>query len=75
MGTVTGMSAFRWRYEAGDGSPVHTADLPEGAFPSQADAESWVGETWRELLEAGVHQVVLLEGEREVYGPMGLSTP
>jgi hypothetical protein len=72
MGTVTGMSAFRWRYEAGDGSPVHTADLPEGAFPSQADAESWVGETWRELLAAGVDQVSLLRDGELVYGPMSL---
>jgi hypothetical protein len=45
------------------------------SFPSQADAESWVGENWRELLAAGVAQVTLLEGDREVYGPMGLSTP
>jgi hypothetical protein len=53
---------------------------PEGVpapeqFPSQADAESFIGESWRELLAGGVHQVTLFEGDREVYGPMGLSTP
>ena len=43
------------------------------SFPNQSDAESWIGETWRDLLEAGVHQVVLYEGDRRVYGPMGLN--
>jgi hypothetical protein len=44
-------------------------------FTSQGDAESWVGECWRELLEDGVDSVVLLEGDREVYGPMSLAPP
>lgn len=68
--------AWTWRYEAADGSPVQ----PDGVaapeqFPNQSDAESWIGESWRDLLAAGVHQVTLLEGDREVYGPMGLSAP
>lgn len=42
------------------------------SFPTQSDAESWIGETWRQLLDAGVDQVSLLEGDRVVYGPMGL---
>ena len=68
--------AWTWRYEGPDGTPVQPSGLPPSpAFPSQADAESFVGESWRELLEAGVHQVTLLDGDREVYGPMGLSTP
>ena len=41
-------------------------------FPTQADAESWVGETWRELAEAGVSAVTLFEGDRKAYGPMSL---
>ena len=41
-------------------------------FPSQSDAESWIGEVWRDLLEDGVEQVTLFEGDREVYGPMSL---
>ena len=36
------------------------------------DAESWVGETWKELLEGGIDQVVLLEDGEKVYGPMNL---
>ena len=65
-----------WRYEGPAGKPVELTDGPEQeSFPSQADAESWVGETWRELLEGGVHQVTLLDGDHRVYGPMGLSVP
>ena len=40
---------------------------------SQADAESWLGEQWRELAEQGVAQVTLLDSGTEVYGPMPLS--
>ena len=68
--------AWTWRYEGPDGSAVEPDGVaPPEAFPNQSDAESWVGETWRELLAAGVHQVTLFEGDRKVYGPMGLSTP
>jgi hypothetical protein len=68
------MSAtWTWRYERADGSVVDPA--PEGApaaFPAQADAETWIGEEWRGLLDAGVDAVTLLEGDRVVYGPMSL---
>lgn len=64
---------WTWRYEGPDGEPVDAAQGPEQeAFPTQADAESWVGETWRELRSAGVHAVTLYEGDRKAYGPMGL---
>ena len=43
-----------------------------GRCPSQADAETWVGESWQELLAAGVEQVHLLNGGERVYGPMSL---
>jgi hypothetical protein len=69
------MSTFTWRYEGADGSTVSAAQLPASAFPSQADAESWVGETWRELLAAGVDQVSLLRDGDVVYGPMSLQPP
>ncbi|MCU0301336.1 MAG: glycine/betaine/sarcosine/D-proline family reductase selenoprotein B [Candidatus Nanopelagicales bacterium] len=45
---------------------------PAEGFPSQAEAETWVGEVWRELLEAGVDAVILFEDGRRVYGPMSL---
>lgn len=69
--TVAAMG-WTWRYETRDGTVLERADLPSTAFPSQADAESWVGEAWRDLLAAGVDQVVLLEDDTVVYGPMGL---
>jgi hypothetical protein len=68
---------WTWRYEDSSGVPVTPDEsAPQAdAFPSQADAESWIGETWRELLAAGVQQVTLFEGDRKVYGPMGLDAP
>lgn len=66
--------AWMWRYESADGAPVGAGTAPAAeAFPSQADAETWLGENWRELLHAGVHQVSLLDGERVVYAGMGLN--
>ena len=41
-------------------------------FPSQGEAESWLGETYPDLLASGVSAVSLFEGDRPVYGPMGL---
>lgn len=68
---------WTWRYEDPTGGPVEpSGEVPvNDGFPNQADAESWIGEHWRALLAAGVGQVVLLEGDREVYGPMGLDSP
>ncbi len=62
--------AWTWRLLDEGGEPMDTPASPE--FPAQADAESWVGEEWPELAEAGVGAVTLLEGDREVYGPMSL---
>ena len=45
---------------------------PEGGFPTQADAETWVGEVWPDLLDGGIEAVNLYEDERMVYGPMSL---
>jgi hypothetical protein len=68
--------AWTWRYESEGGAPVAEAAAPAvETFTSQADAETWLGENWRELLHAGVFQVTLLDDEREVYGPMGLNAP
>ncbi len=63
---------WTWRYEKADGEVVSSSDLPEAIFASQGDAESWLGENWRGLLEAGVDQVTLLEDDRTEYGPMSL---
>ena len=47
--------------------------LDANAQATQGDAETWIGEMWRELVDAGIDAVVLLEDGREVYGPMSLS--
>lgn len=62
---------WTWRYEKADGT-VLDEPAPE-RFTNKSDAESWLGESWRDLLEAGVHQVTLIEDDRVEYGPMGLS--
>jgi hypothetical protein len=62
-----------WRFEDAAGQEVDVPSEYAGRrFASQADAESWVGETWAELAEVGVDAVTLLEAERVVYGPMSL---
>ncbi len=63
--------SWNWRCETREGTQVRPERLPE-SFPSQGDAETWLGETWRDLLGAGVDQVTLVEDGREVYGPMSL---
>ena len=63
--------AWTWRFERADGTEVEPAVQPE-EFSTQGDAESWLGEVWRELAEGGADQVVLLEEGSTVYGPMSL---
>lgn len=57
---------WTWRYEDADGRPVPAPPSTE-SFGTKGDAESWLGETWRELLDGGVQSVVLLEGDRVEY--------
>jgi hypothetical protein len=56
--------AWTWRYEDADGKPV---DGPSEAFSSQSDAESWLGQSWRELLATGIVTAVLVEDGRDEY--------
>ena len=60
-----------WRLETADGTPLPTPASPPHA--SQSDAESWLGESWRELAQRGVAQVSLFDDATLVYGPMPLS--
>ncbi|WP_018654878.1 hypothetical protein [Actinomadura flavalba] len=59
---------WSWRLEKAGGQDAGTS--PE-TFPTQSDAESWLGEHWRTLKADGVDRVTLLEGDRAVY-PMSL---
>ncbi|MCF2531200.1 hypothetical protein [Yinghuangia soli] len=61
---------WQWRYENAAGAVVPGPKSEE--FSNQSDAESWLGENWRGLLDAGVEQVSLLEGEEVVYAAMSL---
>jgi hypothetical protein len=56
--------AWTWRYEDGDGRAV---EGPSEAFASQSDAESWVGQTWRQLASTGIITVILLDDDRVEY--------
>ena len=75
-GDPTPRTSWRWRFEDQSGAEVRLAGGGTASgvtgFPSQSDAESWIGEVWRDLLDDGVEQVTLFEGDREVYGPMSL---
>jgi hypothetical protein len=42
-------------------------------FPTQGEAETWLGEFYPDLLDAGVRAVSLHESDRRVYGPMALT--
>jgi hypothetical protein len=55
---------WSWRYEGTDGAQVSG---PAETFGSQADAESWIGQAWRELATSGVTSVSLVEDDRVEY--------
>ncbi|MDN5762445.1 MAG: hypothetical protein L0H41_09035 [Microlunatus sp.] len=58
--------AWRWV-----GKPTIPSEF-ERTWPSQGDAETWLGEYYPDLREAGVRTVALYEEDRLVYGPMSL---
>jgi len=64
---------WSWQMHPAAGAEVpESATQPAGGFPTQAEAETWVGEMWRELLDGGIDAVTLYEDQRLVYGPMSL---
>jgi len=63
--------AWTWRLESADGTLLEGLASP--THQNQSDAESWLGEQWRELAADGVARVTLIEDGAEVYGPMSLS--
>ncbi len=58
---------FRWRYLDTAGAETGSSE----SFADRASAEAWLGESWTDLLAGGVEEVVLLEGQHELYR-MGL---
>jgi hypothetical protein len=69
--TLSAMT-WTWQYQKADGTAATARGLPRETFGSQGDAETWLGEHWRSLLESGVDQVSLLDDGRTEYGPMSL---
>ncbi len=64
--------AWLWLLENVEGEAVEAASVPD--FSTQSDAETWIGETWRDLADAGAVQASLFEDNRLVYGPMSLES-
>lgn len=63
---------WHWRTGPTSGSRGAAKALNPERFPTQGEAENWLGETYPDLLESGVLAVSLYEGDRRVYGPMSL---
>jgi len=61
---------YLWRYadEAGV-----VAEGPAVEFGSQEAAESWLSESYNDLLEDGITAVSLFNDLQAVYGPMALA--
>lgn len=60
---------WKWKYEDESGNAVGES----AEFESQSDAETWIGTEFEALLDDGVAQVNLYDGDDQVYGPMLLS--
>ena len=67
--------SWHWRLEDPSGAAVEPSSIgvEVADTDNQGDAESWLGETWRDLLARGVATVSLKNGDDVAYGPMGLA--
>jgi len=87
IGSVAPVASWSWTLAGADGAPLEASPAgavpggdqapqqPAAGFPVQADAETWMGESWRALLAAGVEQAWLRQGDAPVYGPIALRPP
>ncbi|HKN42727.1 MAG TPA: hypothetical protein VJW23_02295 [Propionibacteriaceae bacterium] len=66
--------SWRWVPDHKPSPSRSHADSPSinRTFPTQGEAETWLGEFYPSLLRAGVRAVSLYEADRLVYGPMSL---
>jgi len=73
--TTLAAMTWTWRLEDPNGATLDPAALGVEVPPAdnQGDAESWLGENWRDLLARGVATVSLFDGDTKAYGPMGLA--
>ena len=58
---------WTWTYANESGTAVSPASGTGEAFAGQADAEAWIGENFRTLLDEGVDTVRLLEDGSVTY--------
>ena len=63
---------WTWTFFGMDAKAMTGEGLVTTGFPSQSDAENWLGEQWRDLADAGVEAVTLQHEGAVVYGPMSL---
>ncbi|CAM3327913.1 hypothetical protein [Stackebrandtia soli] len=63
---------WTWHFEDAEGNPVVGPE--SDGHGNQGDAESWLGEVWRELAEAGAVTATLKEDDRTEY-QMSLASP
>lgn len=68
---------WSWRFLDSSNAQVGPDDLSEQVaipddFGSQSDAETWLGEVWRDLFALGVESVTLIRDGAVEYGPMSL---
>jgi hypothetical protein len=62
--------SWTWRLESASGAPLSEPAVP--VQHSQSDAETWLGETWRQLADAGVAKATLYRDGAPVYDPIPL---
>lgn len=67
---------FHWDLTLSPTSESTPEDLTaaglDATFPTQAEAEAWLGEQYILLQDYGVEAVTLVKGDATVYGPMSL---
>lgn len=68
---------WTWKLVDADGAGLDVVMTASGSgsrdFASQSDAETWLGEAWRELAAQGVAAASLTVDGRVHYGPMPLA--
>ncbi|WP_026929997.1 hypothetical protein [Glycomyces tenuis] len=55
---------WTWQIEDADGNAL---EVPDTDLGSQGDAESWLGERWRDFVADGATTAVLQEDGRTIY--------
>jgi len=70
--TARWTAQWTWTYYDADAKEMSGDALVTTGFPSQSEAETWLGEQWRELADLGVDAIVLEHEGAVVYGPMSL---